>query len=226
MLTDTVRKLRRLGAGAASAALGRSLGGRRPLWAPGSLTCGKTAAGRYFHSPPSVVKANILFRFLSGSGSRSIKNDPGCLGSWPGVSLWSNGDDTFQLWEIFDVYSSAIQEKRPSLCWREMSMDKRVSFLWKNKCAVEVLLVSERWYLTGILETLGQAAVYNLLTTEGQHGKEAPKISPGSCCLLSIMQGLQTPIHASAGDREKFQSIGREFQQAVLLKHTGNLTNL
>lgn len=31
------------------------------------------------------------------------------------------------------------------------SVDKRVSFPWKNKCAVEVLLVSERWYLTGEL---------------------------------------------------------------------------
>ncbi|XP_057353772.1 uncharacterized protein LOC118919297 isoform X2 [Manis pentadactyla] len=173
MLTDTVRKLRRLGAGAASAALGRSLGGRRPLWAPGSLTCGKTAAGRYFHSPPSVVKANILFRFLSGSGSRSIKNDPGCLGSWPGVSLWSNGDDTFQLWEIFDVYSSAIQEKRPSLCWREMSMDKRVSFLWKNKCAVEVLLVSERWYLTALPVrrlTLEEASCHSVRTFTQHEG--------------------------------------------------------
>lgn len=80
----------------------------------------------------------------------------------------------------------------------------------------------------------GRKEVFNIARKElikvyffvGIKGKEAPKITPESCFLLSIMQGLQTPIHAAAGDREKFQSIGREFQQAVLLKHTGNLTNL
>ncbi|XP_073086218.1 uncharacterized protein [Manis javanica] len=121
MLTDSP-KLWRLGAGAASAALGRSLGGRRPLWAPASLTCGETAAGRSFRSPPSVVKANILSRFLSGSGS---------------------------------------------------SVDKRVSFPWKNKCAVEVLLVSERWYLTALplrRPTLEEAGCHSVRTFTQHEG--------------------------------------------------------
>lgn len=51
------------------------------------------------------------------------------------VLMWLSAikNSIFNRWELFDVYSSAIQEKRPSLCWREMRYEGFSLRSWKRQ---------------------------------------------------------------------------------------------